>query len=126
MTGLLSSLRIAYRALLTNSVRTTLTMLGVIIGVAAVISTVAVGSGATARIQQQISGLGSNLIIVIPGSITASGIRLGSGNALTLTEDDARAIATNVLQSALPLRLFGKGRTSRLPVIAIGPHPFRE
>jgi putative ABC transport system permease protein len=109
MTGLLSSLRIAYRALLTNSVRTTLTMLGVIIGVAAVISTVAVGSGATARIQQQISGLGSNLIIVIPGSITASGIRLGSGNALTLTEDDARAIATQCPAVSLAAPVVRKG-----------------
>lgn len=109
MTGLLSSLRIAYRALLTNSVRTTLTMLGVIIGVAAVISTVAVGSGATARIQQQISGLGSNLIIVIPGSITASGIRLGSGNALTLTEEDARAIATQCPAVSLAAPVVRKG-----------------
>ncbi len=89
---LLSSLRIAYRALLTNKVRAALTMLGVIIGVAAVIATVAVGTGATNRIQQQIASLGSNLIMVMPGSITTSGIRLGSGNALTLTEDDARAI----------------------------------
>lgn len=92
MISLLPSLRIAYRALLTNKARAALTMLGVIIGVAAVIATVAVGSGATARIQQQIASLGSNLIILIPGSITTSGIRLGSGNALTLTEDDARAI----------------------------------
>jgi len=68
-------------------------MLGVIIGVAAVIATIAVGEGATARIQQQIASLGSNLIMVSPGSITTSGIRLGSGNALTLTEDDAHAIA---------------------------------
>ena len=94
MSTLLSSLRIAYRALLTNKVRAALTMLGVIIGVAAVIATVAVGTGATNRIKQQIASLGSNLIMVMPGSITTSGIRLGSGNALTLTEDDARAIAT--------------------------------
>ncbi|HSU29711.1 MAG TPA: ABC transporter permease [Bryobacteraceae bacterium] len=92
MTSLLPSLRIAWRALVTNKVRAALTMLGVIIGVAAVIATVAVGTGATARIQQQIAGLGSNLLIIIPGSITTSGIRLGSGNALTLSEDDARAI----------------------------------
>ena len=93
MSSLVASLRIAYRALLTNKVRAALTMLGVIIGVAAVIATVAVGTGATNRIQQQIASLGSNLIMVMPGSITTSGIRLGSGNALTLTEDDARAIA---------------------------------
>lgn len=90
--ALLSSLKVAYGALITNKVRTMLTMLGVIIGVAAVIATVAVGSGATMRIQQQIASLGSNLIMIIPGSITSSGIRLGGGNALTLTEDDARAI----------------------------------
>jgi putative ABC transport system permease protein len=94
MKPLLPSIKIAYRALWTNKMRSALTMLGVIIGVAAVIATVAVGSGATARIQQQIASLGSNLIIIIPGSITTSGIRLGSGIALSLTEDDARAIAT--------------------------------
>jgi putative ABC transport system permease protein len=93
MTPLLPSIRIAYSALRTNKVRAALTMLGVIIGVAAVIATIAVGAGATARIQQQIASLGSNLIMVLPGSITTSGIRLGSGIALTLTEDDARAIA---------------------------------
>jgi len=86
--------KIAFDALRTNKVRAALTMLGVIIGVAAVIATVAVGAGATERIQQQISSLGSNLIMVTPGSITTSGIRLGSGNALTLTEDDARMIST--------------------------------
>lgn len=93
MTSLVPCFKIAYQALLTNKVRAALTMLGVIIGVAAVIATVAVGSGATARIGQQIASLGSNLIIILPGSITTSGIRLGSGNALTLTDDDARAIA---------------------------------
>jgi putative ABC transport system permease protein len=92
MTPLGPSLKIACVSLLTNRVRAALTMLGIIIGVAAVIATVAVGSGATARIKQQIASLGSNLIIIIPGSLTTSGIRLGSGNALTLTEDDARAI----------------------------------
>ena len=90
MTPLLPSAKIAYGALRTNKVRAGLTMLGVIIGVAAVIATIAVGAGATARIQQQIASLGSNLIIVIPGSITTSGIRLGSGIALSLTEEDAR------------------------------------
>ena len=93
MTAVLPIAKIAFNALRTNKVRAALTMLGVIIGVAAVIATVAVGSGATERIQQQIASLGSNLIMVLPGSITTSGIRLGSGNALTLTEDDARSIA---------------------------------
>src|SRR6185437_1158104 len=93
MKPLLPSLKIAFTALRTNKMRAALTMLGVVIGVSAVIATVAVGTGATQTIQTQISSLGSNLIIAIPGSITTSGIRLGSGQALTLTFDDARAIA---------------------------------
>jgi putative ABC transport system permease protein len=69
-------------------------MLGIIIGVAAVIAMVAVGSGATARIRDQIQSIGSNLIIVMPGSLTSNGVRLGNGMGVTLTEDDARAIAS--------------------------------
>ncbi len=92
MTFFLSTLQIAYTALRTNKLRSALTMLGVIIGVAAVIAMVAVGTGATLSIQDQIASLGSNLIIVIPGSITTSGMRLGTGQALTLTAADARAI----------------------------------
>src|ERR1700680_2421087 len=90
---LLEAMRIALRALRVNRLRSALTMLGIIIGVGAVIAMVAVGSGATERIQQQIASIGSNVIMVMAGSITASGIRLGSGNAVTLTTDDAKAIA---------------------------------
>jgi putative ABC transport system permease protein len=89
----LAAMRIALRALRVNRLRSALTMLGIIIGVAAVIAMVAVGSGATERIQQQIQAIGSNLIMVIPGSITSNGIRLGSGAVVTLSEDDAKAIA---------------------------------
>ncbi len=88
-----ASIRIALRALRVNRLRSALTMLGIVIGVAAVIAMVAVGSGATARIQEQIQSIGSNLIIVMPGSITSGGIRLGSGMQVSLTEDDAKAIA---------------------------------
>jgi putative ABC transport system permease protein len=91
----LSSIKIALRALRVNKMRSALTMLGVIIGVAAVIAMVAVGTGATDRIQEQIASIGSNVIIVLPGSLTSSGMRLGSGNAVTLTEDDARALAAD-------------------------------
>jgi putative ABC transport system permease protein len=87
-----ASMKIAFRALRINKMRSALTMLGIIIGVAAVIAMVAVGSGAEARIKEQIASIGSNLIIVLSGSITSSGIRMGTGNAQTLTEDDARAI----------------------------------
>ena len=90
---ILPAVKIAFRALRINKLRSALTMLGIIIGVGAVIAMVAVGSGATERIQQQIASIGSNVIIVLPGSITASGIRLGSGFAVSLTMDDSRAIA---------------------------------
>jgi putative ABC transport system permease protein len=89
----LSAMRIAFRALQVNKARSALTMLGIVIGVAAVIATVAVGSGATQRIQQQIASIGSNIIIVIPGSVTSSGLRMGTGAAVTLTESDARDLA---------------------------------
>ena len=88
-----ASVRIAFRALRVNRMRSALTMLGIIIGVAAVIAMVAIGSGATARIQEQIQSIGSNIIMVLPGSITSNGIRMGAGAGMTLTEDDAKAIA---------------------------------
>ena len=91
--NVLASVRIALRALRVNRLRSALTMLGIIIGVAAVIAMVAVGSGATARIADQIRSIGSNVIVVLSGSVTSGGIRLGHGAAMTLTEDDARAIA---------------------------------
>ena len=94
MNRILASNRIALRALKVNRLRSALTMLGIIIGVGAVIAMVGVGAGATKRIQQQIQSIGSNLIIVLPGSISANGVRLGSGAVATLTQDDAKAIAT--------------------------------
>ena len=93
MNKILPAMKIAFGALRINKLRSALTMLGIIIGVGAVIAMVAVGSGATERIQEQIASIGSNVIIVMPGSITASGVRLGSGNMTTLTQDDAKAIA---------------------------------
>jgi putative ABC transport system permease protein len=80
-------------------------MLGIIIGVAAVIAMIAVGSGASERIQQQIASIGSNVIVVMPGSVTTSGVRLGPGFAMTLTMDDARAIADEcpAVAAAAPL-----------------------
>jgi len=93
MSKIIASMKIALRALQVNRTRSALTMLGIIIGVAAVIAMVAVGSGATARIQEQIQSIGSNLIMVLPGSISSNGVRLGSGAVVTLTEDDAKAIA---------------------------------
>ncbi len=93
MNQLVGSVKIALRALKVNRTRSALTMLGIVIGVAAVIAMVGVGTGATARIQEQIQSIGSNLIIVLPGSLSSNGVRLGSGAVATLTEDDAKAIA---------------------------------
>ena len=101
MKKLTTSVRIALRALKVNRTRSALTMLGIIIGVAAVIAMVGVGAGATARIQAQIESIGSNLIIVLPGSISSNGVRLGSGGVATLTQDDAQAIAAECPSVAL-------------------------
>jgi putative ABC transport system permease protein len=92
----LASIRIALRALRVNKLRSALTMLGIIIGVGAVIAMVAVGSGAAARIEEQIASIGSNLLMVLPGAATSGGMRMGFGSTLTLTEDDAKAIATEI------------------------------
>jgi putative ABC transport system permease protein len=102
--NLLATFRIALNALRVNMLRSMLTMLGIIIGVAAVITMIAVGGGAQARIQDQIKSLGSNLMIILPGSTTASGVRLGAGANQNLTEDDAIAIAREVpeVQVAAP------------------------
>jgi putative ABC transport system permease protein len=89
---LLASVRIALKALRVNRLRSALTMLGIIIGVGSVVAMVAVGSGATQRIEEQIQSIGSNVVIVLSGSITSNGLRLGSGAGLTLSEDDAKAI----------------------------------
>ena len=98
------SVRIAIRALRVNKLRSALTMLGIIIGVGAVIAMVSVGAGAQARIAEQIQSLGSNLIIVLSGSVTQSGVRLGTGSQLTISEDDAAAIGREVraVQVAAP------------------------
>ncbi|MEW5880833.1 MAG: ABC transporter permease [Pseudomonadota bacterium] len=94
--SLAAVLRIALKALRVNKLRTALTMLGMIIGVAAVITMLAVGRGAQERVREQLKNLGSNLMLVLPGSTTASGVRLGMGTQQTLTEEDAAAIALEV------------------------------
>jgi putative ABC transport system permease protein len=100
----LQALRIALRSLKVNKLRTALTMLGIMIGVAAVIAMVSVGTGAQARVAEQIQSLGSNLIIAMSGSSNAAGVRLGQGSQLTITEEDASAIAREVpaVQVAAP------------------------
>jgi putative ABC transport system permease protein len=84
--------RIALKALARNKMRTALTMLGMIIGVAAVITMVALGSGAQSQIDSAVQSVGTNTIIVNAGNWTQGGVRQGQGNASTLTPDDAAAI----------------------------------
>ncbi len=86
----------ALDALRLHKLRSALTMLGIIIGVAAVIAMVAVGGGAREQVIAQIRSLGSNLLVVTPGNVTAGGVRMGSGAASTLTDDDAAAIMAEV------------------------------
>jgi len=90
------TMRIAFKALGRNKMRSGLTMLGIIIGVSAVIAMIAIGSGAKVRIQEQIASMGSNLLIVLSGSATSGGFRWGSGSVPTLTVEDAKAIASEL------------------------------
>ena len=86
------ALRAAGRALARNKLRSALTMLGIFIGVAALIAMVAVGQGANQAVQEQIASLGTNLLIVMPGAVTSSGVRAGFGSRSTLTAADGEAI----------------------------------
>jgi putative ABC transport system permease protein len=108
-----SAWKIAYRSLRANRMRSILTMLGMVIGVSAVIAMVAIGAGANERIAAQISSIGSNLLLVLPGSTTSGGLRSGSGSAPTLTMADARAIGRE-----LPaVRLAAPSIRSTSPVV---------
>ncbi len=100
----LAAFRSALRALSANKLRSLLTMLGIIIGVGAVIAMIAVGRGATERVQEQMKGLGSNIMLVLPGGVTAGGVRLGAQTGQALTEEDALAIAREIpeVQVAAP------------------------
>src|SRR5215510_8461695 len=90
--SLLMTLRIAFRALARNKLRTMLTMLGMIIGVAAVITMVALGTGAQMQIEDRIRGAGTNMITVFPGSANAGGVKGGAGSSSRLIPDDAKSL----------------------------------
>ena len=81
-------IKVASQSILKNKMRTLLTMLGIIIGVGAVIVMVAVGLGAQSQIKNQIKSLGSNMIIITPGAITTGGVNMGAGSFTRLTLDD--------------------------------------
>jgi putative ABC transport system permease protein len=86
------TLRIAVKALNRNKMRTILTMLGMIIGVGAVITMVALGKGAQSTIEEQVKAAGTNMININAGNFSQGGVRMGGGNATTLTKEDADAI----------------------------------
>jgi putative ABC transport system permease protein len=91
-----NTIKVALRALRRNTMRSILTALGIIIGVAAVIAMVSIGNGAKAQVEAQVASLGENVITVFPGSFTAGGMRSGWGSASTLTVDDADGIKSEV------------------------------
>jgi putative ABC transport system permease protein len=111
--SILMTLRIALKALGTNKLRTSLTMLGMIIGVAAVITMVALGTGAQSEIEDQVRSAGTNMILVNAGNWSVGGVRQGQGMATSLTVEDAAAIA------ALPgVQYISPGVNTRSQVIA--------
>jgi putative ABC transport system permease protein len=94
--SIFEAIRSALSAIGANALRSALTMLGIIIGVAAVIAMVAIGSGARERVTSQIKSLGANLAIIQSGNVTQGGARLGAGASSTLTDEDATAIAKEI------------------------------
>jgi putative ABC transport system permease protein len=101
----LESLRVATRSLRVNKLRSALTMLGIVVGVGAVVCMVSVGAGAQAEVSERIRTLGANLLLVMPGARSSGGARLESGTQPTLTEEDAAAIRRELVdvQVAAPL-----------------------
>ena len=109
---MLMTLRIAFKALARNKMRTALTMLGMIIGVAAVIAMVALGTGAQAQIEEQIKGAGTNLITINAGSANQGGVRTGGGGNTRLTPEDAAA-----LRDLPDVQYVAESLTTRLQLI---------
>jgi len=105
--SILGLLRVAMRALAVNKLRSLLTMLGIIIGVAAVIVMIAVGAGAQARVEEQIRSLGANLLLILSGARTQGGVRLGVGSNYTLSQDDAIAINREIPEALAAPALRG-------------------
>jgi putative ABC transport system permease protein len=98
--NLIESLKMALRSLTANKLRAALTMLGMIIGVSAVIALMAIGQGATASITSQIQGMGTNLLFVTPGAVSQGGFSFGQGTSPTLTLEDSQAIVNEVPEVA--------------------------
>jgi putative ABC transport system permease protein len=128
--NLLESVRIALRSLSANKLRSALTMLGIIIGVAAVIALMSVGRGAQHAIDSQIKSMGTNLLFVSPGSVSSEGVRQAQGSAQTLTYEDALAIGDQqnlpaVAAAAPEVRTFGQvvylGNNVNTQIVGVTP-----
>ncbi len=120
--SLMEAIREALSALRAHKLRSALTMLGMVIGVAAVIAMVAIGGGARDRVLAQVKSLGANLFIVLPGNVTQGGVRLGLGASSSLTEDDARAIETEIAS----VQVTAPNSRTRTQVVAGGNNWFTE
>ena len=98
-------IKVAFKSIVKNKMRTLLTMLGIIIGVAAVIVMVAIGKGAEKRIQDQIASMGTNLITIFPGSMQTRGVRMGPDSGVRLTLDDVELLKKNatLIQAVSPM-----------------------
>ena len=106
-------LKVGLRAIVRNEMRSALTMLGIIIGVACVIAMVAVASGASRSIQSSITSLGTNFIMIFPGAVTQSGARIFTGQS-TLTIDDTEAIRAECRSVRCCSIFDARGRSSRV------------
>ena len=97
-------IKVAFKSLIRNKMRSFLTMLGIIIGVGAVIALVSIGNGAQLRIEQQIAGLGTNLLMIMPGSSQSGRVHQGAGSRNTITLDDVAALEkkASLLQGISP------------------------
>ncbi|HXH22540.1 MAG TPA: ABC transporter permease [Dehalococcoidia bacterium] len=126
--SLADSFLIAFEALAANKMRAALTMLGIIIGVGAVIALMAVGQGSQKAVTDRIAGLGSNLIFIRPGAVNQSGVRSSAGSAQTLTLEDAQAIAAGVNgvvaaapEFRIPLQISAGGTNTNTPALGVTP-----
>src|SRR5690348_8535096 len=109
MRAFLDGVVLALRAVVRSPMRASLTVLGILIGVAAVVTVTALGSGARDHVAQQIQALGSNFVIIFPQTVRTSGARGSQGSGMRLTEDDGRAIvnqSTSVTAVAPSLQAF--------------------
>src|SRR6187200_1942909 len=111
--SILMTLRIALKALARNKMRTMLTMLGMIIGVGAVITMVAIGKGAQTTIEEQVKAAGTNMININAGNFSSGGVRMGQGNSTTLMPEDAEA-----LRAVPGVQYVAAGANTRSQVVA--------